>query len=237
MLKILHTNDFHGALDETRQARLAELRKEVDLYFDCGDCIKVGNLAIPLKADPVWPKLAALHCTASVPGNRESHPIESTLKAKIRGASTPILCANLKRKSTGKLIFPPSLLIEVNGLKVGVFGVMVAMVTERMATKAASQLLWDDPIKTALQQAEQLKAHVDVLIALTHIGYKKDIELAKQCSSIDIIFGGHSHTVLEKAEMIGNTAICQAGSHGRFAGLCHWRGSGQVLYSLSAIGG
>ena len=111
------------------------------------------------------------------------------------------------------------MLIEVNGLKVGVFGVMVAMVTERMATKVASQFLWDDPLKSAQQQAKQLRDHVDCLIALTHIGFKKDVELAKQCPEIDIILGGHSHTVLEKPEMIGKTAICQTGSHGRFAGI------------------
>src|SRR5579885_2577807 len=112
MLRILHTNDFHGALADRRHEELTELREDVDLYFDCGDCIKAGNLAIPLKPEPVWPRLAALRCTASVPGNRESHVLETSFKAKIKGATTPILCANMKRKDSGKLVLPPSMLIE-----------------------------------------------------------------------------------------------------------------------------
>ena len=235
MLRILHTNDFHGHLDDNRQQKLSALRQDCDLYFDCGDSVKAGNLAIPLKSDPVWPRLAALNCTASVPGNRESHPLEKSFKAKIAGASHPILCANLKRKDTGAQVLPPSMLLEVNGLKVGVFGVMVAMVTEHMVTKAASAYLWDDPIKTAMQQAKELRDHVDCLIALTHIGYRKDIELATQCAQIDIILGGHSHTVLKKAEMIGKTAICQAGSHARFAGICQWARRGTASYELSPL--
>ena len=235
MLKILHTNDFHGALDDSRQQKLSELRKETDLYFDCGDCIKSGNLAIPLKPEPVWPRLAALNCTAGVLGNRESHPLLAPFRAKVNGAVHPLLCANLKRKDTGKLILPPSMLIEVNDVRVGVFGVMVAMVTERMATKAASQCLWDDPIKAAIEQASALRPKVDCLIALTHIGFKKDVELATKCPEIDIIFGGHSHTVLDEAKIIGKTAICQAGSHGRFAGICSWAKPGSVKYELRAL--
>lgn len=72
-LRILHTNDFHGMLNDARETRLRELRDHTDCYFDCGDAIKSGNLAIPLKKEPVWRYLDRLDCTASVPGNRESH--------------------------------------------------------------------------------------------------------------------------------------------------------------------
>jgi 5'-nucleotidase len=235
VLRILHTNDFHGLLDDARQVKLAALRAECDLYFDCGDCIKSGNLAIPLKPDPAWPRLAALNCTASVPGNRETHPLDKPFKAKIAGATTPILCANLHARATGKQVLPPSMLIEAKGLRIGLFGVMVAMVTERMATRVASQYLWDDPIKTAIKVAVELRPNVDLVIALTHIGFRKDQELAQKCADIDVIFGGHSHTVLEKAVVVGKTSICQAGSHGRFAGICNVSDKGVVSYSLHSL--
>ena len=235
MLTILHTNDFHGALNDERQEKLAELRRSADFYFDCGDCVKAGNLTIPLKPDPVWPRLAALNCTASVPGNRESHPLEAPFKAKIKGLATPILCANLKRKENGKLVLKPNMILEGQGIKVGVFGVMVAMVTERMAARIASHFIWDDPIKSAQEQVEELRSKVDCLIALTHIGYKRDIELATKCPKIDIILGGHSHTVLQKAEIVGTTAICHAGSYGRFAGICIWNGRSNVNYELKQL--
>jgi len=99
MLRILHTNDFHGALNAPRTERLRILRRDCDVYFDCGDAVKSGNLAIPLKPEDVWRRLAELDCTASVPGNRESHIIPSAFAKKIEGHRHPILCANLRLKS------------------------------------------------------------------------------------------------------------------------------------------
>ena len=99
---------------------------------------------------------------------------------------------------------------------------MVAMVTERMRTQAASAYLWDDPIQTAIDQAELLRPQVDLLIALTHIGVREDERLASKTTLYDLILGGHSHTVLDSPRVIDGTPILQTGSHGRFAGIYEW---------------
>lgn len=234
-LHILHTNDFHGTLDDARQEVLSRLRPAADLYFDSGDCVKAGNLAIPLKPETVWSRLAALECTASVIGNRESQPLEGPFKKKIEGAAHPVLCANMRRKD-GSRPLSESLVLEVGGFRVGVFGVMVPMVTERMASRVASQFLWDDPLLVALRWVEELRPQVDCLIALTHIGIRQDEKLAEQCPGIDLILGGHSHTVLDVPIWVGKTAICQTGSHGRYAGVCSWSPGG-LEYRLEALSG
>src|SRR5579862_1893475 len=136
-VSILHTNDLHGSLDDAREAALAKLRREADFYFDTGDAVKSGNLGLPLRPEPVWPRFSRLQLSAMVIGNRETHLLEAGFKAKLAGASQPILCANLRLKS-GKRPLPGHVSFEVNGLRVGVFGVSVAMVTERMAARAAS---------------------------------------------------------------------------------------------------
>lgn len=220
-ITILHTNDFHGHLDAVRLERLAALRLESDLYFDNGDAIKAGNLAIPLRADPVWPRLAELRCTASVLGNRETHVLESAFRKKIEGASHPLICANLRRRD-GSRPLAEILVVEAAGLRIGVVAVMVPMVTERMKTQAASAFLWDPPIPTAVAWAERLRSEVDLLIALTHIGFRQDQALAEATSHFDLILGGHSHTVLAEPALVGRTAILQTGSHGRYAGRYVW---------------
>ncbi len=220
-VRILHTNDMHGTLSPERFAWLETLRRQADLYFDSGDAIKTGNLGIPLKPEPVWPFLDRLKCAASVLGNRETHVLEGAFNAKLLGANHPILCANLRRKD-GSHPLPGSLRLEVKGIKVGIIGVMVPMVTERMATKAASAYLWDPPIPVACELAETMRLEVDLLICLTHIGHKQDLELAERCQALDVILGGHSHTVLEVPAVVGKVAICQGGSHNRFAGLYEW---------------
>jgi len=212
---------MHGALNVQRAEQLARLRQQSDLYFDSGDAIKAGNLAIPLRPEAVWPMLDNLRCTASVLGNRETHVLENAFRAKLAGSVHPVLCGNLRRKD-GTRPLPRTLVVESHGYKIGVVSVMVAMVTERMSTKAASAYLWDPPIPTAIELGESLRSEVDLLIALTHIGHRQDVELAEKTAMFDVILGGHSHTVLDKPQMVGKTAICQGGSHCRYAGLYEW---------------
>jgi 2',3'-cyclic-nucleotide 2'-phosphodiesterase (5'-nucleotidase family) len=232
-LRILHTNDFHGALDDLREHKLLALRSDCDVYFDSGDAIKSGNLAIPLRPEEAWPRFAELRCTASVPGNRESHVLVGAFAKKIEGHRHPLVCANLHLKS-GEHPLPGHIIVEAAGLRIGIVGVMVAMVTARMATQAASAYLWDPPIASAIAEAQALRDQVDCLIALTHIGLRQDRELATQCSLFDLILGGHSHDVLHEPIVIGRTSICQAGSHGRFAGRYDWD-NGIVRYELISL--
>lgn len=220
-VSFLHTNDFHGKLDDSIFAMLSELRSQADFYFDSGDAIKAGNLGIPLQIDPVWEQFENLKCTASVLGNRETHPLRMAFEKKLEGHKHPLLAGNLVAKD-GTEFLPKSLILNHQGFKIGVISTMVAMVTSRMRTQAASAFLWDEPIGAAMKLARDLRPSVDLLVALTHIGFRQDQLLAQQCGDIDIIFGGHSHTVLEHPVKENQTWIVQGGSHGRFAGVYQW---------------
>jgi 2',3'-cyclic-nucleotide 2'-phosphodiesterase (5'-nucleotidase family) len=219
-VSFIHTNDLHGKLTPERAERLAARRSEVDLYFDSGDAILAGNLGVPLRPEAVWPLLLDLRCTASVPGNRESHPLAAAFRAKLAGVRHPLLCANLRLKD-GTHPLPGSLEFETNGVRVGVAAAMVEMVTARMKTQAASAYLWEPALPTLRELGEDLRPRVDLLIALTHIGHRRDLELAVD-GPYDVILGGHSHTVLSEPERVGKTWVCQGGSHGRFVGTYRW---------------
>jgi len=170
--------------------------------------------------------------------------IPAALAKKLEGRRHPILCANWRFKSPqsdhshldGRASigpFPGHLVVEAGRLKVGLVGVMVPMVTDKMATQAASAYLWDPPIPAAIREAERLRPEVDCLIALTHIGLRQDRELAGRCGLFDLILGGHSHDVLTEPVMVGRTAICQTGSHARFAGRYEWDPeAGLTAYAL-----
>lgn len=220
-IRFLHTNDFHGKLDQAVFEQLLPLRKNADLYFDCGDIIRTGNLGIPLSPDLAWSYLAQLDCTASVLGNRETHPLQAAFDRKIEGHKHPILAGNMHHRD-GSAAFPESLILDVQGVRVGVVSTMVAMATPRMKTAGAWSYLWDAPIETACRLARELRRTVDLLVALTHIGFSQDQVLAQKCPEIDIIFGGHSHTVLDTPVQVERTWIVQTGSHGRFAGVYEW---------------
>ena len=212
---------MHGTLDDKRFSFLQDLRNQVDLYFDSGDAIKTGNLGIPFKQEPAWGYLDRLRCTASVLGNRETHVLESAFHAKLAGSQHPVLCSNLRKKD-GSRPLQTELIIARPNLKIGIFAVMVPMVTERMATKAASAYLWDSPVDTAKKQVDLLRSQVDLIVCLSHIGHRQDVELAQAVGDIDMIFGGHSHTIVTEPVKVGKTFICQGGSHNRYAGMYEW---------------
>ena len=221
-MTILHTNDFHGGLTPERFEDLKRLRPGADLYFDCGDAVTYGNVAVPLAPDPVWPRLAQLGCDASVPGNREFHVLVPVFMSKMSGLAHEIVCANLFDKA-GTRVYAASRVLERGGKRIGIVGGMVPMVTERMVARHVSAYLMTPPIPAIVAEARRLRADVDVLVALTHIGLRRDRELAGVCPELDLILGGHSHDLL-LPERVGEVWLAQSGSHGRFAGLYTWDG-------------
>lgn len=229
---ILHTNDLHGRLTPARADAIRGLKDADDaVFFDSGDCIKAGNLAIPVRPDPAWGLLARAGCDAGAIGNRESHVMRSAFRAKLAGASHALLCANLRAKD-GTHPLRATLTIEAGGIRIGLIGVMVPMVTRRMASAPASQFLWDPPIESAIRAARGLRPEVDLLVALTHIGHREDLELAERSSAeglIDVVLGGHSHTVVPAPVRVSVGSgrpcwVCQGGSHGKYVGRYDWDG-------------
>lgn len=232
---LLHTNDLHGKLTPELAVRLRAMRDEADLWVDSGDLIKAGNLAVPLRPEQAWTLMAEAGCDIGTIGNRESHVLEAAFRAKLAGAQHRLICANLLDKSTREPVLEPTAILEVQGVRVGFVGVMVAMVTDRMASKAASAYLWEPPLPCAAKWAEALRPSVDALVAITHIGLRQDRELAAS-GLFDLMLGGHSHDVLDSPEQVGKTWICQGGSHARYVGRYDWDpGVGTLEGGLTAL--
>lgn len=218
-LTILHTNDFHGKLTDHAAQRIAHERSEADLLLDAGDAVSSGNVYFRPGGEPILVRMSDLGYDAMTMGNREFHFLGAGLKSKVKLARFPILSANLRSKNCeiGPSVVP-SVALERNGLKIGVFGLSVPMITPRMKVAKFSPFWFEDPIQAAAEVVPSLRSECDVLIALTHIGFKADMELARTVSGIDLVVGGHSHAILEEPVVIGQTAIVQAGSWGRYLG-------------------
>jgi 2',3'-cyclic-nucleotide 2'-phosphodiesterase (5'-nucleotidase family) len=94
------------------------------------------------------------------------------------------------------------------------------MITEKMLVRKVSAYVFDEPIESATRWIPELRqAHKpDIMIVLSHIGIARDRELAARVAGIDLIIGGHSHTVLEQGERVGGTLIVQTGAHARCLG-------------------
>jgi 5'-nucleotidase len=95
----------------------------------------------------------------------------------------------------------PFFVREVHGEKVGIIG----LTTEDTPsiTRDTGRAIFRDAVASARSQVEKLTAlGVRRTIVLSHLGYRQDVALASQVSGIDIIVGGHSHSLLVDREKI-----------------------------------
>lgn len=151
---------------------------------------------------------------AGVIGNHEFDLGRANVRALAARANYPLMALDLRDES-GDLELPQEpVVLERNGLKIGVIGVTCQGLMEVCAEPRVRGLHLDDQAATARRWAAKLDPATDLLILITHNGADTDTTLARDLagSGIDLIVGGHSHTRLEAPLRIGNILVVQAGS-------------------------
>jgi 2',3'-cyclic-nucleotide 2'-phosphodiesterase (5'-nucleotidase family) len=245
-LNIMHTNDTHANLDNV--AKKATAIKEVRaqkpnaLLLDAGDVLTGTLYFNEYKglADLEFMNLAGYD--AMTFGNHEFDMGTEVLANFVKDAAFPLLSANVNfakdanlqsrfndsitAAAVGGQIYN-GMIKEVNGEKVGIFGLTTAE-TPTISSPGAD-VVFENYIEEAQKSVDALKAQgVNKIVALTHIGYDdslvwdNDLELAKQVEGIDVIVGGHTHVKLD-APMIETTGveptvIVQANEYNKFLG-------------------
>ena len=231
MFTLLHTNDFHNHLTPTQADILRRLRQAIGsqgLLVDAGDAVASGNVTFRPWGESILKTMSDIGYDAMTVGNREFHVSQIGFHAKVKLARFPVLCANVHAPGLvdqGSLPVCSHIVCTLHAedgttLKVVLFGLTVPMVTERMAARYASAYLFDPPIAVASRLVPEYKEAYspDLIVALTHIGHSQDRKLAEAVPGIDLILGGHSHTLLPDGERIGNTLIAQTGCFGHYIG-------------------
>lgn len=109
--------------------------------------------------------------------------------------------------------------LERGGSKIAVFGIFGK---ESASYAPESGTYFEDPVETAEQVVENIKAHekVDMIVCVSHSGTNQDDPdksedeiLAKEVDGIDLIISGHSHTELPEPIVVGDTVIASAGQY------------------------
>ena len=116
----------------------------------------------------------------------------------------------------------PSLMKEVNGVKVGIIGITVRNAPRENNAPPGHPA----PVTVGKYTAELLQPAVDelraagarVIICIAHIGIASAIDLATNVPDIDVIVNGHDHVALAQPQKIGKTLIVSAEDHYRYVG-------------------
>ena len=216
---LLHTNDIHARLkpNDSGQGGLPYVaayvqqvrqnRRDV-LLLDAGDVLAKGNMVSWMTQGRVmYEAMNQIGYDAGVPGNHDFAYGADQLRANMRTATFPLLCAN----PTLEVTMQPSAVININGVRVGVIGMTLLSPAALEESKA---LLG--------REAKRLEQETDLLIALCHLNSKTCLALADAVPEIDVFVSGHSHEVLSQPIVATGSGarIVQAGSLARYVG--HW---------------
>lgn len=235
-LTIFHTNDTHSAFlprpahwrDDHRMIggviplawHLADQRRTAapDVFLDAGDFM-TGNPVCQLTGDGV-PGVAiarmmtALGYDAGAIGNHEFDIGADLVARLIPYFGYPLFGADIET-AADQPAFPHEPLILTEGdLRVGVFGVSCAGMSEVVTAAKLGGLHMADQAALVRAVARELDPKTDVIILLTHNGVDGDKALAAELdgAGIDVIVGGHSHTRLKQPLLEHGILIVQAGS-------------------------
>lgn len=239
---ILQINDTHGYLEPHPElmwlggaasypilggyARIAGLFRKIRaecpgavIALDNGDTLHGTFPAVRSKGEAFVPLLNAL-ALEGMTAHWEFAFGPAHLSALAAQLSYPILAINCYEKESGRLVFPPSRVIDRGGLRVGIVGIAAVIVDKGMPPA------FSEGVRFTLGR-DELPAHiarlrgeekVDLLVVLSHLGFAQDVRLASEVGGIDVLLSGHTHNRLEEPAQMNGATIIQSGCHGSFVG-------------------
>ncbi len=256
---LLHTNDHHGHFwrDKEGDGGLAarktlvdKIRQEVASYggavmlLDAGDVNTGGPESDLLNAEPDFRGMSLLGYDAMAVGNHEFDRSPDVQQRQRRDWSNfPWLAANVTR--SGQPMFDAYRIFKMGGLRIAVMGLSTDEAERQGVVKHYPGIAFQAPIDAARALVPMLRAQADIVVGLTHMGHyvdgqhgsatAGDVELARAVNGIDLIVGGHTHSLvcMEKPNVRiadykagmpcqpdrqNGTWILQAGDRGRYLG-------------------
>jgi 5'-nucleotidase / UDP-sugar diphosphatase len=259
-LTILHINDWHSRIESNNKfestcsaeeegkgeciggagrliTALAQERQKLQgqnvIFLNAGDNFQGSLFYTTYKGKAEGEFLNQMKPDAMTFGNHEFDDGEDTLAAFMDMIKFPVVSANVLPVDQSKLKgkYTPSLVLEVGGQKIGVVGAVTNDVVD--ISSPGPNLKIEDDAKSIAAEVEKLKAQgVNKIIALTHTGYPRDRDVIAKIPGVDVVVGGHSHTLLSntdpKAEgpyptMVDNpdgykVPVVQAASYSKYLG-------------------
>ncbi|NLC26420.1 MAG: bifunctional metallophosphatase/5'-nucleotidase, partial [Fastidiosipila sp.] len=232
-LTILHSNDIHGDFFAKENHdnlvggismlsgyihKVREKEENPVLYVISGDMLQGSIIDQEYKGISTILVMNMLEPDVVTLGNHELDYGLAHLMFLERCANFPIVNANLYIKPTETNLFKPYHILEIDGIRI----LFIGIITEEVIAKSKSEPLIGSfiCIEEAAREVEYIcnsykDIDIDLTVLLTHIGFDQDLLLAQLLPKeigVDLIIGGHSHTILEQPAQQNDILIAQVGS-------------------------
>jgi 2',3'-cyclic-nucleotide 2'-phosphodiesterase (5'-nucleotidase family) len=201
------------------------------LVLDAGDDYEKGALAeLRSSGETTRQMVQALPIDVRTIGNHDFAYGATAVLRDVRLSKHPVLAANVKHTGlpASEQPFRPYARFDVGCVRVGVIGLVTQNFgADDRPTSAPYDgvFVQDDHYQAILErEATAHRAEVDVLIALTHLGYADDVALAHRGGRlVDLIVGAHTEDLINEPQSVHHrdnsfTYVLQAGHFGETLG-------------------
>ncbi len=244
-ITIMHTNDTHARIDPFPMgsgayaelggaARRAALIKKIrednpfNLLLDAGDTFQGTPYFNYYHGALDFELMSMMEYDASTIGNHEFDNAVSGFVDVAPKANFPFVSSNYDFKGAPEMgqFIKEQLIRYVDGVKIGIFGLGVNF-RNLVLPHLHEGVVYYDPVIVSRQMVRRLREDhkCDMVICLSHIGYRyednrvSDMVVAQQVDGIDLIIGGHTHTLLDEPVVVEKpgkapTLISQVGHAG-----------------------
>ncbi|MCJ8341662.1 MAG: 5'-nucleotidase C-terminal domain-containing protein [Cetobacterium sp.] len=239
-LTIVHVNDVHGRAKEGKYdgvgyGRVATIAKNLEMdkkngkviMMDGGDTIHGTTFATLNKGESMIEVLNGAGLDYMALGNHDFNYGEKRLKELLPKAEFTVLGSNVVDKNTGKVIGKEYDIQEIDGVKVGFFGLSTPETYYKTNPKNIENIRFIDPIVAAKSIVKKLqKEKVKFIVVVAHLGEDSSTEkkyqsigVAEAVPEINIIIDGHSHTPLSEKKVVNGVTIVQTGEYSKNVGV------------------
>lgn len=259
-LTILHMNDWHSriesinAFDSTcsekdegegkcfggaarlvtaARDRRAQTPDENIILLNAGDNFQGSLFYTTYKGAVEAEFLNLMGTDAMVVGNHEFDDGEDGLAGFLDAVTFPVVGSNVKATAASSLgdRVKNYTILEVGGEKIGIVGA-VANDTPELSSPGENVMIEEDVASITAAVREVARQGVNKIIALTHVGYPRDMEAIATIPGVDVVVGGHTHSLLSNSAegAVGpyptwvdnplgyRVPIVQAGSYSKYLG-------------------
>lgn len=209
-ITLLQVNDVYQFAPVDRGTRgglgrVISLKKQIQkdspntLFLLAGDTISPSVESITHKGAQMIEAWNVAGLDYATFGNHEFDFGPEVLLERIKESRFGWIAANVIDKKTGKPFggVPPYVIREFEGVKIGIIGLVLP--ETKTTSRPGADVEFLSPCETANKLIPEIHSKgAQVVVALTHLSMREDKEVAR-CSDVDVIIGGHEHTLLESA--------------------------------------